>query len=96
MSYRNDMSIGEAIEAWLKSRGFEEKVQIERVIQDWPRIMGRAIAENTDKVWFNQGTFFIRMRSPVWKNELAMAKSKIRDMLNREIGQAVISQVRIL
>ncbi|MEM7035825.1 MAG: DciA family protein, partial [Bacteroidota bacterium] len=64
MGYGNEMSLGEAIEAWLKSRGLKEKVLVERVITDWPKIMGAAIAENTEKIWFDSGTFYVRMKTP--------------------------------
>ena len=91
----NQMSIGEAIEAYLKERGLTSDVAIQKVLNSWPRIMGNAIAENTEKAWFNNGIFYLKMRTPVWKNELAMARSKIREMLNREIGSELIKEVRV-
>ncbi len=89
------MSIGEAIEAYLKERGLTSEVSVQKVLNSWPKIMGRAIAENTEKAWFNNGIFYLKMRTPVWKNELSMAKSKIKDMLNREIGYDLIHEVRV-
>ena len=91
----NQMSIGEAIEAYLKERGLTSDVAIQKVLNSWPRIMGNAISENTEKAWFNNGIFYLKMRTPVWKNELAMARSKIREMLNREIGYELIQEVRV-
>ncbi len=93
---RNDMSLGEAIEAYLQSNGLKEKVQMEQVIMDWPRIMGKAIADNTEQIWFRSGVFYVRMNNPVWKAELGMAKSKIKEMLNKALGQPLIDEVKIV
>lgn len=93
---KNDLSIGEAIEHYLQSNGLKEKVLIERVILDWPRIMGKAIAENTDQLWFRSGIFYVRMKSPIWKMELGLAKTKIKDILNKELGASLITEVKVV
>jgi predicted nucleic acid-binding Zn ribbon protein len=93
---RNDMSLGEAIELYLQSHGLKEKVQMEQVIMDWPKIMGKAIAENTEQIWFRSGIFYVKMSHPVWKTELGMAKSKIREMLNKALGSDLVEEVRIV
>lgn len=92
---KRSISLGDAIEAFLQERGLKEKVLVERVITDWPRIMGAAIGENTEKIWFKDGTFYIRMRTPIWRNELSMAKSKIKDILNRELGATLVQEVKV-
>ena len=89
-------SVGDAIDRFLKERGEKDKADIHRVINAWPRIMGRAIGENTEDLWFREGVFYVRMKSPVWKNELAMARSKICDLVNREIGRNLVQEVRIV
>lgn len=90
------MSVGEAIEFYLKQNGLTEKVQVEKAIAEWPRIMGKAIAENTEQLWFRGGTFYVKMKSPIWKNELAMGRSKIKEILNKEIGTELIEEVKVI
>lgn len=96
MGRSNEMSVGDAITAFLKERGLKDQADVERVITEWPRIMGKGISENTEKIWFHSGTFYIKMAHPMWKNELSMAKSKIKELLNREIGSQAISEIRII
>jgi predicted nucleic acid-binding Zn ribbon protein len=90
------MSLGEAIEHYLQSNGLKEKVQVEQLIMDWPRLMGKTIAENTEQLWFRSGIFYVRMKSPIWKTELGFAKSKIKDILNKEIGMTLIEEVKVM
>lgn len=96
MRHNNEMSVGEAIEAFLRERGLSEQAAAQKLIANWSRVMGTAIAENTTDIWFKNGIFFVRLSSPAWKAELSMAKSKIRDILNREAGKSIIEEVRIL
>lgn len=91
----NQMSVGEAIQAYLEERGISDEAAVQRVLAAWPKIMGKAIAENTENAWYNKGIFYLKMKNPVWKNELSMAKSKVRELLNKEIGQELIKEVRI-
>ena len=93
---KNDMSVGEAIEFYLKKNGLTEKVDVERAIAQWPRIMGKAINENTEQIWFRGGVFYVKMKSPIWKNELALGKTKIKELLNKEIGYILIDEVKVI
>lgn len=93
---KNEMSVGEAIEAWLDREGLKEKSLVQRVITEWPRIMGKPIADNTEKIMYREGVFSVYMKHPVWRNELILAQSKIRDLLNQELGAQLVKEVRIL
>ncbi len=96
MKRGNESSIGDAIQAYLQSIGMKEKALVQRVIGDWERIMGKAIAENTDRTWYDEGIFWIKVPNPAWKQELSMAKSKIRETLNKELGAELIREVRVV
>lgn len=90
------LSLGDAIKAFLDKNGLTDEADIQRLIADWDRLMGGPIAQNTEKIWFAHGVFYIRMQSPLWKNELQMARLKLRDTLNRELGRELIQEVRIV
>ena len=89
------MSLGEAIEAYLKKNNLKDTSLIQTAIYNWGKIMGRPVAENTEKLWFREGVFYVRMSNPVWKNELNLGRSKIKDMLNKEMGKDLINEVKI-
>ena len=93
---KNEMSMGEAIQAYLEQNGLKDKSLIQGVIGNWGTIMGRPIAENTERVWYNQGIFYVKMNNPVWKNELNLGRSKIKDTLNKEMGRELINEVKII
>ena len=89
------LSLGEAIEAFLEKHGLKEDVKMQRVISDWERLMGAPIAQNTEKIWFKRGVLYIKVASPVWKNELQMARKKIAETVNREVRSEIVKEVRV-
>ncbi len=90
------LSLGEAIQAFLDKHGLRQESKIQQIIAEWERLMGGPIAQNTEKVWFKDGVLYIKMTSPLWKNELQMARLKMRETLNRELGEEIIEEVKII
>lgn len=90
------LSLGEAIQAFLDKHGLKQETKIQQAIGEWPRLMGEPIAQNTEKIWFEGGTLYVKVKSPLWKNELQLARQKIKDTLNRDMGENLIKEVKIL
>lgn len=88
-------SLGESIQAFLRKYGLEEEVRIQRILTDWEAFVGKPIAQATEKIWYENGTLFIQMSSPAWRNELSMARLRLIQHLNKEIGQALIQDIQI-
>ena len=96
MANKPYLSLGDAIQAFLDKHGLKEETTIQTIIQEWPQLMGQPIATNTEKIWFNRGTFYVKMKSPIWRNELQLARMKIRDLINARAKKEIVTQVRIL
>lgn len=92
----HQFSLGEAIQAFLEKNGIQEEAKIQQAITDWETLMGAPIASNTEKIWFQQGVFYVRMKSPMWKSELTLARTKIRNLLNQQMGQEIVKEVKIV
>lgn len=95
MSDYNMQSLGDALDAYLEQHGLKEKAAVQSMIREWPRIMGKPIAENTEKMWFKDGVLNIKVSHPIWKQELSLARSKVMELLNKEVGEELIKEVRI-
>lgn len=90
------MSLGDAIERFLQKHNLKEDVLIQSILTDWEKHVGTPIASNTEKVWFEKGTLFVKVTSPAWKNELLMARFRLRQMINTKLNQELVKEVRIL
>lgn len=90
------LSLGEAIQSFLDRHGLKEEASVQAVIGEWEQLMGSAVSQNTEKIWFNKGILYVKITSPIWKSELQMARLKIKDMINERIGESIIREVRII
>lgn len=97
MFYREDyLDLGQAITLFLETHGLRDEAEMRGMIAQWETLMGKPIANNTQKVWYKDKTLFVQMASPVWRNELALGKTQLKDLINRRLGRAVLSEVKIM
>lgn len=92
----HEFELGHAIQAYLNEVGIRNRMKIEAAIADWGRIMGLAIAAKTGKIWHKDGVLYVQMTDPAWRSELTFAKTKIKDVMNAEMGEELIQEVKVM
>lgn len=58
--------------------------------------MGKAVALKTQEIYISQGKLFVRLSSAPLKHELVMAKTRVLEIINAEVGEKVIQEVVFL
>ncbi len=94
-SARNTKSIPlkDAFETFLKSYNLKAKFNETYLVAYWENIMGNSIAKRTDKIYIKNGVLFLRISSSSLSQELVLAKSKIINLLNSELGEEIIKEI---
>ena len=64
-----------------------------KIIAFWEQMMGQAIAKRTTNIFVHKGKLYVTLNSAPLKNELSMSKGKIVEMLAREFGNGVVTEV---
>jgi hypothetical protein len=64
-----------------------------QIKEAWEKIMGKTIANYTDKIEIINSTLFIYTSVAPLKNELIYQKPKIIERVNEALGERVISEV---
>jgi hypothetical protein len=90
-----EVSIGDALKEFLKKSKLKNGVQAMQVKEAWEKIMGKTIANYTDKIEIINSTLFISTNIAPLKNELIYQKSKIIERVNEALGEKVIKEVVI-
>jgi hypothetical protein len=94
---RNEFSLGEAIELYLQEAHLVEKLRLSEVRVDFEIIVGKAIAEKIDRVWFRpqhqQFQCYLTISNPSWRNELLYSQEQIKNAINQYVGKEVCSGV---
>ncbi len=88
-----EVSIGEALQLFLKKSRLKAGIQALQIDEVWEKIMGKTVAKYTDKLQIIGSTLFVTTTIAPLKNELLYQKEKIIEMVNIELGEAVIKEV---
>ncbi len=90
------LHISQAIEELLKTQHLKPRFDEANVVASWERLVGKAIARRTRKVFIRNKVLFIELVSPSMKQDLSYHKSKILEMLNKEFGEGVVKEIVLM
>ena len=77
----------------LSSYRLEGKMKQARIIEAWPEIVGEMITKYTRDIYIKRTRLYVKIDSPVIKNELSYSKSDILKSLNDVVGEEVITDI---
>lgn len=89
----NTITLKEAIDQLLNAYQLRGKFNETYLVAHWEKIMGKAIANRTSKVYVAERKLYVQITSAPLRNELVMAKSKIIELINKEVGENVVEDV---
>ncbi len=87
--------IGEVIKELLKNYDIKSKFNEAHIITSWDKLMGPSVTKYTVKIEVEKRILFIKLSNAALKQELSYARQKIKKMLNDEVGEEVLIDVRI-
>ncbi len=77
------MRLGEALDAWVRKVGLARRIDLARIVDEWPELVGPQIAAVTRAESVTpDGILRIRMATAAWATELRMMTPKILARLN--------------
>ena len=88
--------IGKAIRQMLEQYKLTRKFDEASLIESWPRLVGPLIARHTVKLNIRDRVLFVRLDSPGVKHDLRFSKDKILEILQKEYGSEVISELVLM
>jgi len=86
----HDHTLKDVFKDLVKSYKWEDKLDEVKLIKSWEKIVGKMIADHTTKMTVKNRVLYINLDSSVIRNELMMARSKIVEAINNEMGSKVI------
>lgn len=83
----------EAIDQMFSKYKLETNYNESYLAAHWERLMGKGIASRTTQVYVKNRALFLQVESAPLRNELARAKQKIIELINREVAENLIEEV---
>lgn len=88
-------TIGEVIKELLNNYDITSKFNEAHIITSWDKLMGPSVTKYTVKIEVEKRILFVKLSNSALKQELSYARQKIKKMLNDEVGEEVLLDVRI-
>ena len=89
-------SLKEAIDELLNAYKLRGKFNETHIVASWSRIMGPAIANRTSKIFIKNKKLYVQLNSAPLKSELSMSRSKIVEILNKDLKEELLDEVIFL
>ncbi|HOW31961.1 MAG TPA: DUF721 domain-containing protein [Bacteroidales bacterium] len=91
-----EIMLKDAINEWLRTNHFDEKLNETRLISSWEKVTGKLIARHTENLFIKNRELFVKVDSSALKHELSYMKTKLLKKLNKAAGVVVIDEIRFL
>jgi hypothetical protein len=95
MKKKNDVTLAEALQLMLQEYRLQPQMQETRIKMLWEKLMGQTIATYTGDISVRKNVLYVTIYSAPLKNELLFGKSKIAELINKELGEQYIRDVVI-
>jgi predicted nucleic acid-binding Zn ribbon protein len=93
MSKHEVIKLSKAIEEYLKVLKIDKKVKEANLIRSWETVMGKTIANGTDKIYMKNGVLHVHLNSSVLRSELTMMKTRVLELLNEGHEEPLLKDV---
>ncbi len=89
----NPESIATIIARQLEQSGLDKGIKQASVEHIWSELVGPEIAVHTRVVRVNTGRVFVAVDSAVWRQELLYKRESFIEILNRELGEEIVTDI---
>lgn len=93
MKRTNSEAIGDLIHQYLRQQGLEAPLNEYRLIQGWAHVMGPIVNRYTKDLAIRNQTLYVKLTSPVIRQELLMQRNEFIQRLNAYVGAQVITNI---
>ena len=88
--------IGKALSGFIKDSKVEKGLEQNKAVMIWAEVVGKRIAENTEVDSVESGVVLVRVKTPVWRQELQLQKNDIINQLNTALTKKTIKDIRFI
>lgn len=96
MNDPNQNTVGELIKAFYEERKGPGYLDEQKIVQEWPKVVGPFIAQYTRDVYVKNGVLRVQLTSDSLRTELSYSKSVLLKNLNALVGREVLKDIVFL
>ncbi|MCC5929330.1 MAG: DUF721 domain-containing protein [Cyclobacteriaceae bacterium] len=85
-----------AIQDMLKQYRHRDKYEEKRLVASWTKLVGKPIADRTEKVYINDKKLFVKVNSAPLRQELNQKREQILSIIHEEFGADLVKAIFII
>jgi predicted nucleic acid-binding Zn ribbon protein len=85
--------IGEILNQEFSKTGLDSKIQEHKAVLDWEKIAGKSLARHTQAVKVHEHRLFVKVDSPILRNELTYIKPALIEKIKKEIPESGVEDI---
>lgn len=93
MERHKSTPIKSLLDAWLRSEGLETPLLQYRLVQGWPIVMGKGVAQYTGSINIYGNVLRVQIKNPALRQNLLMMRTEITHKMNKYVQAQVIQKV---
>ena len=94
--FRRDVKpIDNLLREYLRYSGLETPLLQRRLIDAWPVVTGKTVANYTQQKFIHNPTLCVKITNAALRAELSMMRSQLVKRLNQQVGSQVITDIRL-
>jgi len=93
MRRKEAQSLNSILKELLKTQHLDTKLNEVRLIDSWEKILGANIASYTKGKYIKNKILFVHVTSSVLRSELMMSRQRLVELLNKSVGEKVITDI---
>lgn len=87
-------SVGNIVTDVLDEKGWRQKVLEKMAVELFAEIIGEPMSHHTIAERFQNGTLYIRARSPQWTHEMHFLEARVIASLNSRLRRPIVQRIR--
>lgn len=93
MREKYDHTLKEVISDLINAYRWKDDLDLVKLGNSWDKIVGKIIARHTQNLTVKNRILYINVDSSVIRNELLLARSKLIESINKEMGGKMIDDI---
>lgn len=90
---RDPQMVGDVVRRLVEQRGWQEQTAAARVVGDWERLVGPAVAEHARPASLVDGVLVLVAESSAWATQLRMLTRRLAATLTEQVGEGVVTEI---
>lgn len=95
MSYysRQPKPLSSLIKDYVKDFPYRKRLKKGMILSQWPDVVGDAIAKQSENLHFEGDKLVVKVKNPIWRQELHMQRYAIAQKLNKSVQEDIIKEI---